>query len=113
MHLATYPASHDGFVFSSRDGGPIRSSNFRHRHWTRAVEASAGHPCRFHDLRHSNVAMLIAAGPSGKVSAQRLGHTSVGTLLDVDGHLFDGLDQAAADALDGLVADRRVGFWWG
>src|SRR3990172_7255329 len=40
---------------------------------------------RFHDLRHSHVALLIAPGTHPAVIAARLGHTSVRTVLDVYG----------------------------
>ncbi len=61
-----------------------------------------GEPCRFHDLRHSHAAMLIRQGVHPKVIQVRLGHASIKTTLDVYGHLFDGLDGAAADAIDAL-----------
>ncbi|MFZ0493162.1 MAG: tyrosine-type recombinase/integrase, partial [Acidimicrobiia bacterium] len=53
------------------------------RIWKPAVVASVGEPMRFHDLRHSHVAALIATGEHPKVIASRLGHTSVRTILDV------------------------------
>jgi integrase len=55
---------------------------------------------RFHDLRHSHVALLIAQGTHPTVIASRLGHTSVKTVLDVYGHLYKGLDRNAADTLN-------------
>lgn len=55
---------------------------------------------RFHDLRHSQAAMLIAQGEHPKVIQNRLGHSSIKTTLDTYGHLFDGLDEAAAERLD-------------
>ncbi len=55
---------------------------------------------RFHDLRHSHVALLIAQGAHPAVIASRLGHTSVKTVLDVYGHLYEGLDRNAADTLN-------------
>ena len=54
---------------------------------------------RFHDLRHSHVALLIAQATHPAIIAARLGHTSVRTVLDVYGHLYEGLDRGAADAL--------------
>ncbi|MDH3500492.1 MAG: tyrosine-type recombinase/integrase [Acidimicrobiia bacterium] len=54
---------------------------------------------RFHDLRHTHVALLIKQGVHPAVIASRLGHTSVKTVLDVYGHLYEGLDRDAADAL--------------
>jgi integrase len=72
-----------------------------------------GVPCRFHDLRHSHAALLTAAGRHPKVIQERLGHTSIRTTLDVYRHLLEGLDRGAADALDDLVENWRVGLAWG
>jgi integrase len=98
-HLADWSPSDDGLIFTAPDGGPLRRSGFRSRHWKPAVKASIGEPMRFHDLRHSHVALLIDQGTHPAVIAARLGHTSVTTVLDVYGHLYDGLDRSAADTL--------------
>jgi len=108
-HLASFPPGRAGLVFTARDGGPLRAANFRHRHWTPAVRASVGEPCRFHDLRHSHAAMLIASGQHPKVIQARLGHASIKTTLDTYGHLYQGLDEAAASALDDIMTGRAVG----
>ncbi len=55
-----------------------------------------GEPLRFHDLRHTHVAMLISRGEHPKVIQTRLGHSSIKVTLDRYGHLFEGLDEAAA-----------------
>jgi integrase len=65
-----------------------------------AVQASVGEPLRFHDLRHTHAALLIAQGVHPKVVQDRLGHASITTTLDTYGHLMTGLDEAAAEALD-------------
>ena len=98
-HLAMH-ADGSGLVFSAPNGGPIRRGNFRRRVWLPAVEASVGQPCTFHDLRHSHAALLIAQGEHPKVIQERLGHASIKTTLDTYGHLFEGLDEAAADRLE-------------
>ncbi len=85
--------------------GPGRRSTA----WLPAVRASIGEPCRFHDLRHSHAALLIARGVHPSVIKERLGHASIRTTLDVYGHLFDGLDEAAADALDTAWHDSAAG----
>ncbi|CAN5870976.1 site-specific integrase [soil metagenome] len=99
QHLSTFPDS-SGLLFTAQNGGPIRRTNFRRRIWKPAVETSVGEPCTFHDLRHSHAAILIAQGEHPKVIQSRLGHASIKTTLDTYGHLFDGLDEAAADRLD-------------
>jgi integrase len=97
-----------GLAFGDLPGDPSgditagwgRTQRVRQRVWQSAVRASAGEPCRFHDLRHSHAVMLIAKGTHPKVIQERLGHASIKTTLDVYGHLYEGLDEAAADALD-------------
>lgn len=97
-NIATYPGD-DGLIFTAPAGGPLRRTSFRTRYWRHAVRSSAGEPCRFHDMRHTHVALLIAQGAHPQVIASRLGHTSVRTVLDVYGHLFEGLDRDIADSL--------------
>ena len=90
------------FVFTSPNGGCLRRSNFRRRYWLPAVRASVGEPLRYHDLRHSHVAILISMGEHPRLIANRLGHTSVRTVLDVYGHAYDDIDIAAAERLETL-----------
>jgi integrase len=102
-HLGRWSLGEEGFVFSSPTGGPLRRTNFRRRVWIPAVRASVGEPLRFHDLRHTHAALLIAQGEHPKVIQTRLGHSSIQVTLDTYGHLFDGLDEAAADRLDEII----------
>ena len=95
-------------VFSAPSGGPIRRNNFRRRIWLPAVEKSVGRPCTFHDLRHSHAALLIAEGEHPKVIQERLGHVSIKITLDTYGHLFEVLDEAAADRLEATLAAADV-----
>ncbi len=104
QHLSDWPPGPNRFVFTSPRGGPIRRTNFRRRAWLPAVRASVGEPLRFHDLRHTHAAMLIAQGEHPKVIQLRLGHSSIQVTLDTYGHLFEGLDQAAAERLDAALA---------
>jgi integrase len=99
-HLSGWPPGADGFVFTAPQGGPLLRRNFRRREWLPAVRRSVGEPLRFHDLRHTHAAMLIAQGEHPKVIQNRLGHSSIKVTLDTYGHLFDGLDEAAAERLD-------------
>lgn len=95
-------------MFQAPMGGPVRRSNLRRHVWLPAVQASVDEPMRFHDLRHTHVAMLIAQGEHPKTIQARLGHTSISTTLDTYGHLFEGLDEAAADRLDASTAPSRA-----
>lgn len=78
----------------------MRHVNLRHRTWLPAVQNSVGEPCTFPSLRHTHAALLIAQGEHPKVVQERLGHTSIKATLDTYGHLFDGMDEGAAERLD-------------
>lgn len=106
-HLSTFPSSTD-FVFSHEGGGPLDYGRFRRRHWHPAVAISVGEPCTPHDLRHTHVAMLIADGQSPRYIADRLGHKSTRTVLDVYGHLYEDADEAAMEGLERLRAAAQT-----
>jgi integrase len=73
-------------VFKARGGGQLRISNFRCKIWRPAVADANLVGLRIHDLRHTAVALWIAAGASPKEVAARAGHTSVSFVLDRYGH---------------------------
>jgi integrase len=68
--------------------------------WTPAVERARLAGLRVHDLRHTAVALWIAAGASVNEIARRAGHTSVVTVLDRYGHLLPGSEDKVTAALD-------------
>lgn len=103
-HIKVFPDPSD-LIFTSPTGSPLRRSNFRRRFWLPAVGKSVGFPCTFHDLRHTHAALLIAQGEHPKIIQERLGHGSIKVTLDIYGHLMDGLDEAAATALDTLYRE--------
>lgn len=94
-------------VFTAPEGGPLRPSHFRRRVWRPAVEAAGLAPLRVHDLRHTAVALWIAAGADVKTVASRAGHTSVATVLDRYGHLYPDADVALARRLDDLAVSAQ------
>lgn len=88
----------DDLVFTSSNGTPVRHSNFYARHFKPAVRR-AGLPegLRFHDLRHSYAAILIAAGAHPRAIMERLGHSSIQVTLNTYGHLFPELEAHLSD----------------
>jgi integrase len=57
----------------------------------------------FHALRHSHASMLIRAGVDVLTISRRLGHSKAAITLDVYGHLIGGADEAAANAISGVL----------
>ena len=90
-------------AFPAPSGGYIRPSLFRRRFWAPATSAVGLSGLRIHDLRHTAVALWIAAGASPNAVAARAGHASVVTVLDRYGHLLPG-DTRADDALDAMAS---------
>jgi integrase len=106
-HMAEHGVGPQDFVFSRADRGAVRLNVWRTRFWLPAVErAGLGH-VRIHDLRHTAVAMWIAAGASAKEVAVRAGHASVVTVLDRYGHLLPGTETKVNDALDEFIRQAR------
>jgi integrase len=119
-------------VFPAPGGGPLRSSLFRRRVWHPAtlraglphafdrakegeackcglIEDTGNHerPLRPHDLRHTAVALWIAAGANPKEVAARAGHTSVSFTLDRYGHLFPEADERLRDRLGQMFEEAE------
>jgi integrase len=102
-HMRDLAVAADELVFPAPEGGPVRLSLWRRRFWAPAVRAAGLEPLRIHDMRHTAVALWIAAGASPIEIASRAGHTSVAVVLDRYGHLLPGLDDRLNDALDALA----------
>jgi integrase len=93
------------FLFTNRRDEPIRHQTFYREHWLKKCIANIDDPKpRIHDIRHSHVALLIAAGTSLPVIQARLGHEKVTTTIDTYGHLLPDLQVAAARAADAVLA---------
>jgi integrase len=103
-HLARAggPVEPDAFIFTAPQGGPLRVIAFRARVWRPATRKAELDGLRIHDLRHTAVALWIAAGAGPKEVASRAGHTSVSFTLDRYGHLYPEADTTLRDRLDAL-----------
>ncbi len=108
-HLPKYASG--GYVFSSRDGGPVRHRNFMRRHYDPAVaRAELVDGLRFHDLRHTCAALLIASGAHLQEVKEHLGHASIRTTSDRYGHLYDEARERLRDRLDATFAQNLADF---
>jgi integrase len=55
---------------------------------------------RFHHLRHTCAALLIAHWAHPRAIMERLGHSSITVTIDTYGHLFPALDEALSEGLE-------------
>jgi integrase len=103
LHLSEFvePTS-DALVFTVPSGGPL------FRVWGRrvlrpAVLRAGLDGITFHGLRHSFVAIMVAAGCNVREVSEWAGHNSVAFTLTRYGGLFEDNADAAIDRLDALL----------
>jgi len=99
-HIEAQPPGPNGLLFTAKEGGPLRHGRFIKTFWRPAVERAGLSPLRPHDLRHTAVALSVAAGAHPKEIQEMLGHRSITTTLNTYGHLFPQLHERLADRLD-------------
>ncbi|MDQ3858467.1 MAG: site-specific integrase [Actinomycetota bacterium] len=92
----------DELVFGSIRGTPLQPSNFRQRVWDPALQLAGlkGEDYRFHDLRHTCVSRLVAAGADVKLVQAVAGHANPLITLKRYSHLLDARVTEAADRFD-------------
>lgn len=93
----------------SRGIAPTRRLFERTRHYLffklkKGCDDSGVRKIRTHDIRHSHVSLLINAGFSALDIAERVGHESVSTTLDVYAHFFPDQQQMLVERLEELHA---------
>jgi integrase len=62
---------------------------------------------RFHDLRHTSATLLINQGVHAKIISNRLGHSNIGTTMNVYGHAIESADKAAASKFDSFFEVKQ------
>jgi integrase len=104
QHLDDYvETSSDSLVFTAPAGGPL------FRAWGQntlqpALRRAGLAGITFHGLRHSFVAIMVAAGCNVREVSEWAGHNSVAFTLTRYGGLFDDGTDAAIDRLDALLS---------
>jgi integrase len=93
--LESVDLEEQNFVFTERDGKPIRPGRIT-KHIKKMCEKADLPTVKFHSIRHTHASMLIKMGVDVKTISNRLGHGSVQFTLDTYGHLLPGQDEEAA-----------------
>lgn len=94
----------DGLVFPNQRGGPMIGPSFTGNVFKPALARAGLDDMRIHDLRHTAVALAIAAGAHPKALQVRMGHSSIRVTLDRYGHLYPELDETVALGLGEIRA---------
>lgn len=99
--------TNSGKVFTRWNGSPVDPdavSGWFHSF----IQRNDLPPIRFHDLRHTNASLLIAAGTDIKTVSKRLGHSSVSTTGNIYTHAIKTADELAADTLHDILRTKHT-----
>ena len=103
-HLDRYVAPDPGaLVFTGSKGAPLRRAGFRRCYWLPALRRVGLDGLKVHELRHTFVALWVAAGRNPKEVSVAAGHSTVAFTLDRYGHLYETTDEDVQDRLDALL----------
>lgn len=91
------------FVFSTGTGEPIHPDNF-YRSVTRVCEKAGLEKRGPHVLRHTFATLLLEANVPHHVVSRILGHSSIRITVDIYGHLSDEGQEAAMNAIGGILS---------
>lgn len=106
LDLVDVPDDPDGLVFTSPRGEPLNHSNWHRRVFAPAKKAAGVDGAfRFHDLRHTAVALAVAGGARASSIKARMGHSSIQVTLDTYGHLLPEVDEQVVAGLDKLRSE--------
>jgi len=92
----------DALVFTAPAGGPLFRGSFGRDVWRPAAQRAGLDGVTFNGLRHSFVAILVAAGCNVREVSDWAGHNSVAFTLTRYGGLFEDGSDSAVDRLDAL-----------
>ena len=102
-HIEASPNNELDLVFSNTEGNLVDPDTMVRRHFLPALKRAGIRRIRFHDLRHTNVALRIEQGQNIKYIQNQLGHASIQTTLDRYGHLVNDVNTEQAKKLDRIL----------
>jgi integrase len=79
--------------------GQLVQPDYVSRQFDRIVRALAVPRIRLHDLHHTHATLALKAGVHPKVVSERLGHATVGVILDLYSHFSPSLAKDAAERI--------------
>lgn len=104
--LAAPSWPHPELVFTTSLGTPIEPRNLN-RHFEALCKRAGLRRLRFHDLRHTCASLLLAQGVEPRVIMDTLGHTVIGTTLNLYTHVLPTTRRDAANVMDEVLKGRR------
>ncbi len=85
-------------MFATEHGTPLNGTSVTHR-FQKLLQRAGLPRQRFHDLRHAAATVMLALNVSPRTVMETLGHSQIGTTLNVYAHVLPATQRAAADAV--------------
>ncbi len=101
------PKGHRRFCFPVKTGGVLDPDNMIRDRFLPTLQAAGIRAVRFHDLRHTFGAMLMAAGAPLSYVKEQMGHPSIQVTVDTYGHLIPGVGERYVDRLDSKTSPQQ------
>jgi integrase len=98
-----------GLIFCQPSGRPLDGRNLLQRDFWGTLRRAGLRRIRFHDLRHTFAALLIAEGAHAKAIQEAMGHSSIVVTMNTYGHLLPRLLEEVADRLERSLFPRADG----
>ncbi|OLO35912.1 hypothetical protein BTR23_16340 [Alkalihalophilus pseudofirmus] len=93
-------------VFSQWNGKPMHPSSVT-TWWSRFLERNELPKITFHELRHTSATLMINRGNHMKLISARLGHSNIGTTMDLYGHALESADEKIANEFETLLQKKN------
>ena len=108
--IRQYPPGGGGLVFTTRQGGPLTRSYYNRNVWRPALKAAGVvEPSRatgMHQLRHAYITRLLSEGVNPRAVADWVGHSDIGYMLKVYGHVLPNDNDRARAVIDTALGRR-------
>jgi len=89
-------------VFTTSKGTPIEKSNL-HRDYKKILKDAGLPSIRLHDLRHSCATLLLAQGVHPRALMEQLGHSRIGTTMDIYAHVMPPMLEDVANKMEAIL----------
>jgi site-specific recombinase XerD len=100
----------EGWVFTQPNGQPCHPDSLPKKLKNFLARNGLPDTIHIHSLRHSNASFMIASGVDLRTVSKRLGHAQMSTTGNIYAHQIKSADEAAAEALDMLTANKKRPF---
>ncbi|MEG1481816.1 tyrosine-type recombinase/integrase [Clostridium sp.] len=90
-------------VFTNENGKYILPSTFLQRFKRLLKYCDIEKRIRWHDLRHTNATLLLEGGVDFKTLQNRLGHSLIGTTMDIYAHVTEDMNRNATSVIENIL----------